>query len=302
MSKMLYRIYPKGESVLNPNSKHYTLVECKDGSFLEVKNPDNNNTKTKFESVEAWAISHDTPLEDVNAEDDSKPEKPKGPEIKIPDSDFKYGYWLYKTINKFQKKLLKNPAFIETFNNFCDTYNTYQYKVYASEWELVRGTLEKYNPKWITFTDKVNTYGKGEERDTQFGGLTWSFRETYYGNDVETLKARNEEKQQISSEIKPLFKTLCELLSTTLLPKLEKKYETMKAKATIADSKRRLKVYDNAIRKVMWKIETNMRHIQGYEKDIKHYKKTKEEYKKKIEEAEAKIAKFNVVRGTTSSV
>jgi hypothetical protein len=44
----LFRIYKKDSTA------HYTAVLLKDGSVLEVKNPDTSNKKEKFASVALW--------------------------------------------------------------------------------------------------------------------------------------------------------------------------------------------------------------------------------------------------------
>jgi hypothetical protein len=281
MSKTLFRLYS------NDNSKHYTAVLCKDGKYLEVKNPD-TNTKTVFDSLEAWCEARDKTMDDIKEEEYKKSQKPELPELKISDN-FHFGKWLHNTINKFGKKLLKNPDVIKALNTFTDTYTKYHNKVYSSTYEL-RSIPEKYNPKYLTFRNTTKSWDGKEEEDL-WGNLGWNYvMGDYYNKTEEQKKVEQELAKQIRQEFKVAFKTICELVSPTIVPKLEKEYKTRLLKREMATNKRYVERYSRYTRKLMYMIELNMRKIQRLEKDLSSYTENKTKCQKKVDEIQKQLA------------
>ncbi len=281
MSKTLFRLYS------NDNSKHHTAVLCKDGKYLEVKNPD-TNVKSVFDSLEAWCEARDKTMDDIKEEEYTKPQKPEVPELKISE-DFQFGKWLYNTIHKFGKKLLKNPDVIKALNTFTDLHTKYRNKVYSSNYEL-RSVPEKYNPKYLTFRDTTKSWDGKEEEDL-WGGLSWSCAQPdYYSKTAEQRKVDRELEIQIKQEFKAAFKTICELVSPTVVPKLEREYNLRLLKRELTFNKRYVERYTKQTRRLMYMIELQMRRIQRVEKDLNSCTENKNKCQKKVDEIQKKIA------------
>ena len=124
-SSTLFRIYS--------GDKHYTAILLKNGTYLEVKNPDTNNKKVTFATLEEWCKSHECSVKDAVKSSNQVAEKKEKLRFKfVSDTTLPYtkwytakgqfiwDLWYYNIMKTLDKSLLKNPSVIQAFNAFID--------------------------------------------------------------------------------------------------------------------------------------------------------------------------------------
>jgi hypothetical protein len=276
-------------------SKHYTAVLLKNGSYLEVKNPDNNNTKTVFESLEEWTSSHDIDISQIVPETLEQkrerkevkstlklefPEKGKAPYV------FNWGIWCYNIIKILDKSLLKQPDFIKAFNDIYEIWDKYKQNISTGDW-YNKKDIENFNPNKLLYrTTKKNWKGEDEEDEEDiWRGLSWSFREEYWNNKKYSKEYFDEHRGIII----PYYKKLYDLIAPILLPKMTNKYQAEIHKKKIKEAKSNINFYEKLAKKEMRKIENRMKEIKYYEERMNKWNTTAIKFQNELIEAESKL-------------
>jgi hypothetical protein len=259
------------------NSKHYTAVLLKNGSYLEVKNPDNNNSKTVFETLDDWAKSHNVDVSSVIPEN-----KPKlNVHRKGADYKFTWGLWFYNLIKDLDIDLSTlNPEIIEVFNKLSDIW--YDYPELRDNYSVLykRKNSDNYNPNRLEVrTMTTNKYG--EKVEDNWCGLPWYFTNENMYNTMSYNSVRNEAVSY--------YKRLCNLAKLTIIPKMKKRYEIEQTKNRIGVCTKEIAYYDKKSINEMNKIEKKKSELNSLEDYLSSYIYSLKKYKKEINDLKYKL-------------
>ena len=309
----LFRIYSEDKA------KHYTVVLLKNGTYLEVKNPD-SGIKTTFDTLEDWYKARNVSEADITIGTNEPTKKEDKLAIKldlINDNDtnnisrlnlFKWHKWCYFMLRKFCPKLLKTQEVVKAFNALIDVSqkyegelttgsNIYQYRLQYN-WRLLY-----WDPKLDnnSLNKEIHTYLKNDKYDMYQSG--WTFRSEnmlrypngFYNIDIskqnlgfKTIDELNEAKKEVFE----IYKKFIDLIGPQLFEKL---FEDETIKATqkhIRRLKSDIKVYQRKYRGQQANIEYKISQIKHHEELANSYNNKVSNFKAKLEKEEATLAKL----------
>lgn len=266
MTSTMYRIYSED------NSKHYTAILLKDGSVLEVKNPDTNQ-KTKFPSLEAWRLSHSTDESGVIEDKRFNPVSNGFECPKISTSTTDWLVWCYKLIAEGAPKLLNRDDVKEAYNALVKVCSKYS-NIIKFLYNRAENKYSENMLKWsLTKTSWYYGENKGEVPDKWCGFQAYFVQEysIYYAS---TPKYNKEEYDRIAAEIVAYYKTLYDLISPELTEFMKrrdieqkKKYKIMRLNADINRKKKK-------IGKLQMELQNEQNYLKKLEKELENNMKS----------------------------
>lgn len=260
----LYRIYS--------GDKHYTAVQLKDGSVLEVKNPDTGN-KTKFASIEEWRVSHSATEVKTDA---SKANGVVLPKLKnkgfnCPENNktanTSWLYWCYEMMAEGAPQLLESEEVKTAYNEFRTVCEKYASEFRFHTYSFMRRKC-KYSPENLRYrTTYKSIYG--DTFEDKWFGLQAYFHSDVYGRGSYPSWPRTpafssvEESQAVRNEIGAAYKKLYDLIRPSLIDFLTNKHTMMTAVAQVQSTKARL----NRVQKKLAKLQ---KFEECYKKDYEN--------------------------------
>jgi len=260
----LYRIYS--------DDKHYTAVQLKDGSVLEVKNPDTGK-KTTFASVEEWQASHSATEVKTDASKASGVILPRSkangfncPENKT-NPNTSWLYWCYEIMAEGAPHLLTNEEVKTAYNQFravCEKYaSEFRFHTYSF---MTRKS--KYSPENLKYrTTYKSIYG--ETIEDKWCGLNAYFHSDVFGRALypslpnKLAFSTVNENNTVRAEICSAYKKLYDLIQSSLIDFLTKKYKLSQAEVRVQLSKA-------ALSRVQKKLAKLQKFEECYKKDYEN--------------------------------
>jgi hypothetical protein len=283
-SHTLFRIFSNEQKDI-----HYTAVLLKNGTYLEVKNPDTNNTKVVYQTLEEWAKAHNSNINDITNSEVSQ-SKTNNLKFNIISGNintktnltgkFVWDVWYYHIIKTFDKSLLKNSEVIEAFNAFIDMYLKYKDKVNIQTFHLFQkyDKAEIYNPKNLSY-HKYFSFS-GETHESKWCGLCWSSKISY---KISINPEIQKEDYTMRSEITECYKKFYDLISPTILPKMEKKFKVLTAYKKIMEEIQTHKIYKKRINVLQIKLYYKIKEMESLQDDIKVSEEKSTVYKHRVD-------------------
>lgn len=283
-SHTLFRIFSNEQKDI-----HYTAVLLKNGTYLEVKNPDTNNTKVVYQTLEEWAKAHNSNINNIINSEVSQ-SKTNNLKFNIISGNintktnltgkFVWDVWYYHIIKTFDKSLLKNTEVIEAFNAFIDMYLKYKDKVNIQTFHLFQkyDKAEIYNPKNLSYHKYFSI--NGETHESEWCGLCWSSQNSY---KISRNPEMEKEDYTMRSEITECYKKFYDLISPTILPKMEKKFKVLTAYKKIMEEIPVHKIYKNRINVLQIKLYYRIKEMEGLQDDIKVSEEKSTVYKHRVD-------------------
>jgi hypothetical protein len=263
-----YRIY-------SPDRTSYTSAVCiDDRSILEVKNPNKPNTKTKFDTLEDWRLSHG-PDAVVSTIDDFRSKDFLGFYVPEETTDIlKWPSWCLEMIARADPQLLQNSAVKVAYNNHVALCVKYKKSLGHSHYYYYRTDASYWDPKLLAWSStRTDWNGKVVEDKWMSTGMS------FYKDSYSWRKDDPNATDEVRNELLTSYKALYDLISPTLLPYLEKKYEEAKRKMEIRTVKRR--------------IAAAMRDIERYKRNTEYTLKQLEKFRTDLATLEMKNAAIN---------
>jgi hypothetical protein len=206
--------------------------------------------------------------------------------------------WYYHIIKTFDKSLLKNTDVIQAFNAFIDMYLKYKDKVNIQTYHLFNNydKAETYNPKNLLY-EKYYSFN-GKEHESLWCGLCWSSKNSY------VLSTNTEIKQadyNMRSEVTECYKKFYDLISPTILPKLEQKFKVLTTQKKLIEEVRTHKIYKKQINMLNHKMYYKIKELERLQADIKAAEEKSSVYKNNVDNY-LEIIKNNCTEDETITV
>jgi hypothetical protein len=227
----IYRIY----SADGTSHSSAVCIDSTCGSILEVKNPNNPNKKTKYNTLEDWRLSHG-PDAVVTADDFSSKDF-EG--FNAPEST-KWTKWCLEMIGRGARHLLQNDEVKTAFNNHVALCTKYAKLVGYSGYYCTKDDADYWNPARLAWSSTKTDWNGKVIKDEWMSTSMEFFSNVMCKNDTNMTDG-------VRNELLTSYKTLYDLISPHVLPYLKKKYTDMQYKYASTRLKKRIATLEDQI-------------------------------------------------------
>lgn len=255
----VYRFYP------DSRDSHYTAVQLKTGSILEVKNPVADGSKTLFKSVEEWTEARkgtlntlETDTSRIKGRSVAKAVGASVPQPTVDKGGFtvprhsvhfnKWLIWCYEMIEEAAPDLLASDAVKTAYNNLVAACVKHGSDLRFTHFSIKGKHRYEQHFNWV---------------DSPY--YAWKGMPVIMKGEARWYTPKEDSFEPIRKELTPLYKALYDLVGQRLRAHVEAYNAVKSAKRRIAASQRRIAKLEEAMRRAT---RRHRREIEAAEAEI----------------------------------